>query len=635
MPPMEPPMHTAICFTPSESSTSLWMRTSSRTVHSGNSGPYLSLYSPSMVTGEADPYGLPNEFRQMMKNLVGSNARSLPISGPHQSFTSADPVNACAISMQLSPLSLSLPHVLYATGTLKILSPDSSVNSGTSTIVCPETSFENGFSVCSSTILNPMARCLIETHEDSISLVRGILTLRLTSQSYYRSGLKGTRSQLSMGNRKTSQQLFVVQLDLNNMALEDKNYMRLVWFAQKYPSQHVFAFAGGLTLANSTQHEIRPVYSSLGRVRAPNLVPLINHEWLENTLEWIAYASLNAPQLSAFDRTDDNVSTWPQTADLGQELELYKISFSGLLATTFAENLLQLCPFSWTAIVKHGVQDTNVAYYKSEHRPGPNVQVLLKNADSFQLVQLAFRVRIQLVEVVVLHDLAPVVEHHYSVARLDRTQPVRNADRGQSGFLSQPQRALDGLLRLGVQGRRGLVQNQNAWAQKQLAPLAVGVRDVHSVLGLVAQQERSGQRYPLFLTPAQLRSFRPNHRVQLVREIIDKLGTVGQIAHFLDLFVRGIHLAVRDVFSECSRKQHRLLLNNSRLFSEIGQTHFCQWLPINDYLAGLWLVVPQQQLCNCALSASTRTNKTHMVALVDFQLQVVEHLVRWTSRILE
>jgi hypothetical protein len=65
-----------------------------------------------MVTLDTVPYGDPMTLPQKMKNLVGSNARPGPMSGPHQSSTSEEPVNAWQMTMTLSPAALSLPHVL-------------------------------------------------------------------------------------------------------------------------------------------------------------------------------------------------------------------------------------------------------------------------------------------------------------------------------------------------------------------------------------------------------------------------------------------------------------------------------------------------------------------------------------------
>lgn len=69
-------------------------------------------------------------FPQKMNHLVGSNALSTPRSGPHQSSTSAEPVRAWQMTRQLSPRGLSLPQVLYATGTSWSVTPDSSVKEG-------------------------------------------------------------------------------------------------------------------------------------------------------------------------------------------------------------------------------------------------------------------------------------------------------------------------------------------------------------------------------------------------------------------------------------------------------------------------------------------------------------------------
>lgn len=123
--------------------------TSSRIVVKGNSGPYLPLdASLSLaVTGLADPYGLPRLFMQTMKNLdVSKTLPGPPSSGPHQSLTSALPVRAWQMTMALSPFVLSFPRVVYATGTLRRVAPDSSLNSGIMAICWSGIRAANGFS---------------------------------------------------------------------------------------------------------------------------------------------------------------------------------------------------------------------------------------------------------------------------------------------------------------------------------------------------------------------------------------------------------------------------------------------------------------------------------------------------------
>jgi hypothetical protein len=123
--------------------------TSSRTVVSGNSGPYRPCVgSPSLfVIGLPLPYGLPKLLKHTTKNLEVSNALpSLPSSGPHQSETSALPVKAWQMTMALSPAGDSLPKCLYAIGTFRRTAPDSNSKDGTMTIDCEGTRSARGFS---------------------------------------------------------------------------------------------------------------------------------------------------------------------------------------------------------------------------------------------------------------------------------------------------------------------------------------------------------------------------------------------------------------------------------------------------------------------------------------------------------
>ncbi len=69
----------------------------------------------------------------MMKSVEGSRAPSGPMSAPHQSATSADPVSAWHTSTALSRVGASVPHVWYATVTRGSTAPDSTVKGAGST----------------------------------------------------------------------------------------------------------------------------------------------------------------------------------------------------------------------------------------------------------------------------------------------------------------------------------------------------------------------------------------------------------------------------------------------------------------------------------------------------------------------
>jgi hypothetical protein len=125
--------------------------TSSLMVVRGNSGPYWPLDgSPSLaVTGLAVPYGLPRLFMHTTKKRDVSKARPGPPSkGPHQSPTSALPVRAWQMTMTLSASGERVPLVVYATGTLERVTPDSRVKDGITAICWCGMSSANGFSGC-------------------------------------------------------------------------------------------------------------------------------------------------------------------------------------------------------------------------------------------------------------------------------------------------------------------------------------------------------------------------------------------------------------------------------------------------------------------------------------------------------
>ena len=123
--------------------------TSSLIVVNGNSGPYRSrLGSPLRLETElALPYGLPKLLRHTIKNLVTSKARPRPpISGPHQSLTSALPVKAWQMTRALSAREESFPRVVYATGTFRRVTPDSRVKAGMIAICWSGINEAKGFS---------------------------------------------------------------------------------------------------------------------------------------------------------------------------------------------------------------------------------------------------------------------------------------------------------------------------------------------------------------------------------------------------------------------------------------------------------------------------------------------------------
>lgn len=135
----------------------------------GNSGPYLSfLGSPSLlVTGLALPYGLPRLFMQITKNLEISKALpGPPSSGPHQSLTSALPVNAWQMTITLSRFGDNVPLVLYANGALYNVSPDSRVKDGTMAICWSGIRAAKGFSGCC---------CVLSWTYSAAVLVLGVL----------------------------------------------------------------------------------------------------------------------------------------------------------------------------------------------------------------------------------------------------------------------------------------------------------------------------------------------------------------------------------------------------------------------------------------------------------------------------
>ena len=124
---------------------------------------------------------------------------------------------------------------------------------------------------------------------------------------------------------------------------------------------------------------------------------------------------------------------------------------------------------------------------------------------------------------VALLDDAAAVEHQDAVEAAHGRQPMRDHDRGAS--LHQPlHRLLDQRLRLRVQARRRLVQDQHARIR----------------------QERPRQRHPLPLAARQLDAALADQRAVALRQARDELMRVGDPGRLLDLISQNI-VTLRDI----------------------------------------------------------------------------------------
>src|SRR5581483_6067611 len=140
-----------------------------------------------------------------------------------------------------------------------------------------------------------------------------------------------------------------------------------------------------------------------------------------------------------------------------------------------------------------------------------------------------------------LHDAA-VLKHQNAVHRAYGRKAVGYDDRRSTRHQSL-HRLLDQRLRLGVQTRGGLVQNENRCIRKK----------------------GTCERYALTLASRKLHTALAYQRLVSAGQPGNEIMRISQSRRMLDLFPRCLRTRVRDVFSEAAVKQDWLLLNDGNL----------------------------------------------------------------------
>lgn len=239
------------------------------------------------------------------------------------------------------------------------------------------------------------------SHFDTVCIANGILSLRLTSETYGQSGFKGTLTTLSRGNKSFHTHMYNVRIPLvglkRHFDANDKNTTRLFWFAEKKP----FEFDYYLTVEDekclgSIKYE--PIHAvarkyNLGPCTVPSLQVTNDQDWLSETLEWLSYASVPGPQLFPHDNTDSYISSYSSLLESTDTASLFKVSlYGGLIETatllTAIQTLLST-NLPWFGAIIYGVKDCNLSYgTANEHtfvQDGCNDTAILVSGDQFCL----------------------------------------------------------------------------------------------------------------------------------------------------------------------------------------------------------------------------------------------------------
>lgn len=125
------------------------------------------------------------------------------------------------------------------------------------------------------------------SHENSICMVDGVLTLKLEEESYHRSGFKFSKSRFSHGNKKFVNQMWIHTFDLLNSS-GDYNDTRLLWYAAN-ADKRVYTF----WITGETDEAIQAIQNSGMNVKTNKIAPHISS------------VNIDLPNLNINDDQDD------------------------------------------------------------------------------------------------------------------------------------------------------------------------------------------------------------------------------------------------------------------------------------------------------------------------------------------
>ncbi len=119
---------------------------------------------------------------------------------------------------------------------------------------------------------------------------------------------------------------------------------------------------------------------------------------------------------------------------------------------------------------------------------------------------------------------------------------------------------LDFLLRVRIQGRGGLIKNQNAWAL----------------------ENGSGNRNPLFFSSRELQTTFAHLSFIALGQTLHKAMDLGQLSGFLHLLPRCLWVPIVNVVGNRVVEQHRILGNYADRFAQAQLADISDILPIDS-----------------------------------------------------
>lgn len=247
------------------------------------------------------------------------------------------------------------------------------------------------------------------THENSICVSRGLLTLKLNSETYLQSGFKFKLSAFSHGNKRFQNQMYIHTFDLlnleQNVSKNSKNDLRLFWFAENITDEvYEFMFTSESDIPRTEElkkklsdigtsqivsDNVRPKIHYLLGCPTPDLSISKNEESLTETLEWLSYTTIGGTLLQK-NGIDPYISRYPSMLDVTSISDVAVITFNRTLISSNVQIKLfddLTASLDWFAVFSYGVKNTTRSFNNSnEHSfvdDGVNDIVIFVNENKY------------------------------------------------------------------------------------------------------------------------------------------------------------------------------------------------------------------------------------------------------------
>lgn len=184
------------------------------------------------------------------------------------------------------------------------------------------------------------------THDNTICISKGKLTLKLRSDTYLKSGFQFKQSKFSHGNKQLKNQMYIHDFNITNFEKNvknnSKNDIRLLWFAENIDKDITYQFCLTTELPLSIflkpkveeigitikEHKvIKPHFHQLTSCLCPDLSIVQNEDTLAELLEWLTYVTIRGTQLT--ENVDPFISRYPSMLEPTCKRNLTVISLDG------------------------------------------------------------------------------------------------------------------------------------------------------------------------------------------------------------------------------------------------------------------------------------------------------------------